>query len=245
MIWVVLASYILMSCRNSECPFSLGSQGNGESKSRELNCLVADSVKEVTFSKGDFLFSQDQPSCCVYALTDGLAKILSVTPDGYEQIVGFANPHKLMVGLRSLSNDYYSDSAIAETSVTACKIRKRALLTAVAHDPHVAFRLIDAMNAQLAMSREMIRAVEHHGAAAKIAAFLLLLLPDEEDSTKRYELPVSRREIANILGLSEETVCRQMAKMKRLDVLYAPRGSIEIHDWDRLRAIADERQSIH
>lgn len=234
-----------MSCRNSECPFTLGPQGNGESKSRELNCLVADSVKEVTFSKGDFLFSQDQPSCCVYALTDGLAKILSVTPDGHEQIVGFANPHKLMVGLRSLSNDYYSDSAVAETNVTACKIRKRALLTAVAHDPHVAFRLIDAMNAQLAMSREMVRAVEHHGAAAKIAAFLLLLLSDEEDGTKRYELPVSRREIASILGLSEETVCRQMAKMKRLDILYAPRGSIEIHDWDRLRAIAADRNAIH
>lgn len=234
-----------MSCRNSECPFTLGPQGNGESKSRELNCLVADSVKEVTFSKGDFLFCQDQPSCCVYALTDGLAKILSVTPDGHEQIVGFANPHKLMVGLRSLSNDYYSDSVVAETNVTACKIRKRALLTAVAHDPHVAFRLIDAMNAQLAMSRAMIRAVEHHGAAAKIAAFLILLLPDEENSTERYDLPVSRREIADILGLSEETVCRQMAKMKRKDILYAPRGSIEIRDWEGLRAIANERQTLH
>ena len=234
-----------MSCRNLECPFTLGPQGNGESKSRELNCLVADSVKEVTFSKGDFLFCQDQPSCCVYALTDGLAKILSVTPDGHEQIVGFANPHKLMVGLRSLSNTNYADSAIAETSITACKIRKRSLLSAVARDPVVAFRLIDAMNAQLAMSRAMIRAVEHHGAAAKIAAFLLLLLPEKENSTKRYELPVSRREIADILGLSEETVCRQMAALRRKDILYAPRGSIEIHDWDQLRAIAEERQTLH
>jgi hypothetical protein len=36
-----------------------------------------------------------------------------------------------------------------------------------------------------------------------------------------------------------------MAKMKREDILYAPRGSIEVHDWNRLRAIADERQTIH
>src|SRR5210317_1467562 len=234
-----------MSCRNLECPFTLGPRGNGESKSRELNCLVADSVKEVTFSKGDFLFSQDQPSCCVYVLTHGLAKILSVTPDGHEQIVGFANPHKLMVGLRSLSNSCYSDSVVAETSVTACKIRKRALLAAVARDPKVAFRLIDAINAQLAMSRALIRTAEHHGAAAKIAAFLLLLLPDRKHSKKRHVLPVSRAEIANILGLTEETVCRQMAEMKRQDILYAPRGSIEVHDWDGLRAIADERQSLH
>ena len=231
-----------MMCRNSECPFYLQRDGNGEPKSCE--CLVADSVKEVTFSKGDFLFSQDQPSCCVYVVTSGLAKIVSVTPDGHEQIVGFANPHKLMVGLRSLSNSNYADSAVAETKITACKIRKRSLLAAVSEDPTIAFRLIDAMNAQLAMSRAMIRAGEHHGAASKIAAFLLLLLP-EEDSAERLEFPFSRKEIADILGLSEETVCRQMASMKRHDILYAPRGSIEIHDWSQLRAIADERQALH
>ena len=234
-----------MKCRNSECPFSFQRQSDGESESRDLTCLVSESVKEVTFSKGDFLFSQEQPSCCVYVLTEGLAKILSVTPGGQEQIVGFANRHKLMVGLRSLSNSCYADSVVAETSITACKIRKRSLLAAVARDPKVAFRLIDAMNEQLAMSRAMIRAGEHHGAAAKIAAFLLLLLPDDNHCTERFELPVSRREIADILGLSEETVCRQMAEMKRQDILYAPRGSIEVHDWDRLRAIAEERQTLH
>ena len=229
-----------MKCRNTECPFIMPYSGNGGP-----SCLISESVKEVSFSKGDFIFSQDQKSCCVYALTEGLAKIVSVTPDGREHIVGFANPHRLMVGLQSLSTENYTNSAVAETSVTACKIRKRALLAAVSSNPDVAIRLIDAINAQLAMSRALIRAAEHHGAAAKIAAFLLLLLPDRKHSKKRYVLPVSRAEIANILGLTEETVCRQMAEMRRQDILYAPRGSIEVHDWDGLRAIADETQSLH
>ena len=47
-------------------------------------------------------------------------------------------------------------------------------------------------------------------------------------------------EIASLLGLSEETVCRQMAKMRRRGILYAPRGKIEILDWDQLQAVADE-----
>ena len=228
-----------MICHNTKCPFVKDSAGNGRSRPLSSNCLVSDSVKEVSFSKGDFLFSQDQPSCCVYVLTDGVAKIVSVTPDGHEQIVGFASPEKLMVGLRSLSNENYADSAVAETRITACKIRKRSLLSAVTTDPNVAFRLIDALNAQLAMSRAMIRAGEHHGAAAKIAAFLLLLLPPPtKRDDGRHVLPVSRSEIANILGLSEETVCRQMAQMRRSGILYAPRGAIEVHDWDKLDALA-------
>ena len=232
-----------MKCSNTKCPFSAHAGGNGRTRPFPSNCLVSDSVKEVSFSKGDFMFSQDQQSSCVYVLTEGVAKILSVTPDGREQIVGFASPEKLMVGLQSLSNDSYAGSAVAETNITACKIRKRALLTAVTSNPEVALRLIDAMNAQLAMSRAMIRAGEHGSAVAKIAAFLLLLLPTDRHDDRRHVLPVSRSEIAGILGLSEETVCRQMAKMKRRGILYAPRGGIEVYDWVKLNAIAGEMPS--
>ena len=228
-----------MKCSNTKCPFSAHSGVNGTTRPLPSNCLVSESVKEVSFSKGDFMFSQDQQSSSVYVLTEGVAKILSVTSDGREQIVGFANPNKLMVGLQSLSNDSYSESAVAETGITACKIRKRALLTSVTSKPEVALRLIDAINAQLAMSRAMIRAGEHCTAMAKIAAFLILLLPANKQDDRRHVLPVSRTEIANILGLSEETVCRQMAKMRRRGILYAPRGSIEVYDWAGLNALAD------
>jgi hypothetical protein len=39
--------------------------------------------------------------------------------------------------------------------------------------------------------------------------------------------------------LTEETVCRLMAGMKREGAIHAPRGRIEIRDWDQLHAIAD------
>lgn len=234
-----------MQCGHTDCPFNASFSISERRKTLEHDCLVADSVKQVSFKKGEYVFSESQSSCCVYALTSGIAKIFSITPEGHEQITGFASPRKLMVGLRSLSQDHYSESVVAETNVTACKIRKRALLTAVAERPEVAFHLIDAMNAQLAMSRNLMKVSERHTAAAKIAAFLLLLLPEKGQTKKRLPMPFSRAELAGLLGLSEETVCRQMAKLKRDDVLYAPRGSIEIHDWDRLRAIADERDTVH
>lgn len=54
-----------------------------------------------------------------------------------------------------------------------------------------------------------------------------------------FELPFSRMEIASLLGLSEETVCRLMADLKRSGAIYAPRGKIEIRDWNQLCAISD------
>ena len=229
-----------MTCANSECPFFVPNNENGESADLESQCLVAASVKQVRFSKGDILFSQNEPTFCVYALTSGVVKLCDVSQSGDEQMVGFASPHKLMVGLRSLSNEVYSDSAIAETDVSACKIRKRALLTAVARNPEVAIQLIGAINSQLAMSRELMRVTEHHSARSKIAAFLNLIIPQLNGGGERVEFPFSRAEMAGLLSLSEETVCRQMAALRREGILYAPRGAIEIKDWARLREIADE-----
>ena len=52
-------------------------------------------------------------------------------------------------------------------------------------------------------------------------------------------MPFSRGEMASILGLSEETVCRLMANMKRSGAIYAPRGKVEIRDWDLLQGISE------
>ena len=67
-----------------------------------------------------------------------------------------------------------------------------------------------------------------------------LLIPRSQQNGKPVRLPFSRGEMASLLGLSEETVCRQMAKMKRGGILYSPRGKIEVLDWERLRAVAEE-----
>ena len=100
------------------------------------------------------------------------------------------------------------------------------------------------MTAQLAHSRALMEVLGHKCAAAKIASFLLLMTPKSEKSNGNFALPFSRLEIASLLGLSEETVCRLMANMKREGAIHAPRGRLEIRDWGRLHAIADGMSEV-
>lgn len=229
-----------MTCGNHACPFHELQTGNGEFPVMDLDCLVEDAVKQVHFDRGDVLFAQREPSTSLYSLSDGLVKITHHTTDGREQIVGIASPGKLLVGLQSINDENYLYSAVAETPVTACKIRHRALLNAVKNRGEVALQLIEALNAQLAHSRELMRVMGHKCAAAKIASFITLLVPRSQQNGHAIRLPFSRGEMASLLGLSEETVCRQMAKLKRRGILYSPRGRIEVLDWERLQAVADE-----
>jgi CRP/FNR family transcriptional regulator len=229
-----------MNCGKTICPFHELHEDADADPVSELNCLITDAVKQVRFAKGDVLFAQGQPSSSVYSLGSGIVKISNTTADGREQIVGISSPGKLLVGLQSINDDNYEYTAVAETEVSACKIRQRALLQAVQDQGDVALRLISSINAQLAHSRSMMEVMGRKCAAAKIASFIKLVIPMSTNGHKRFALPFSRSEMADLLGLSEETVCRQMAKLKRRGVLYAPRGKIEVLDWQRLEAVANE-----
>jgi len=232
-----------MACPNSKCPFSEAQSGNGYRTPAPPNCTITDAVKQVRYSPGETLFTKGERSCCLYSVTNGLVKIINHSPDGREQIVGLCSPDALLAGLQTLDEEQHQYSAVAATEVAACKLRHRALLTSVKSGSEVAVRLVSAINSQLAHSRALMRVLGHRCAAAKIASFIELVVPESQHGNKRYTLPFSRGEIADMLGLSEETVCRQMAKLKRDGILYAPRGKIEVHDWARLKAISDETHS--
>ena len=228
-----------MPCGNCDCPFHELQAENSPFSPAEIHCMITDAVQKVKFRKGQILFLRGQSSSSLYSLTSGMVKICSHTFDGREQIVGLSSPGNLLVGLQSINDERYAYSAAAATPVVACKIKHRVLLARVHERGDLAIRLIAAVNAQLAYSRSLIQVMGHTSAAAKIASFILHMTPDAQHGDCRFSVPFSRVEIASLLGLSEETVCRIMANMKRTGVIYAPRGNIEIRDWDHLRAIAD------
>ena len=228
-----------MPCSNGECPFSELRAGNGPLSELHITCIIADAVQKVVFEPGEMLFLQGQSSSSLYSLTDGMVKICSHSADGREQIVGLSSPGNLLLGLQSMNESRYAYTAVAETAVSACKINHRILLAHVHDMPDLAMRLIAAINAQLAHSRAMVEVMGHKCAAAKVASFILLMTPRSEHGNCNFSMPFSRMEMASILGLSEETVCRIMANIKRAGAVYAPRGKIEIRDWNQLQSIAE------
>jgi len=227
-----------LNCANRKCPFYDLSAEDDTCSASDLTCLVTDAVKQVKFRAGEVLFAQGQKSSSLFSISNGLVKITSHSKNGRQQIVGLSSPGKLLVGLQSINMDYYEYSAVAATDGTACKIRHRALLTGLGERGEIAMRLITALNAQLAHSRSLMEVMGQKTAAAKIASFILLLAPKVDIDDARFMLPFSRNDMAGLLGLSEETVCRQMANMKRRGIIYAPRGKMRIQDLDKLRILA-------
>jgi CRP/FNR family transcriptional regulator len=211
----------------------------------EFACMLENVVHPVSFAEGDVLFMQGQPSAAMYAINDGAVKICTYSPDGWEQIVDITGPRHRLVGLQCLNDERYSYSAIASTPIRGCRISHRAVLSRAREQSELAMRLIRAINVHLAHSRALLEVLGHRGAASKIASFILLMSPRFENGDSEWEMPISRTEMASLLGLSEETVCRFMASFKRHGAIHNSHGTMEIVDWDRLQAIADGTEKWH
>jgi CRP/FNR family transcriptional regulator len=230
-----------MTCVNPKCAFCVAENGDRQTLglAPELRCMVADAVHKVKFRKGQILFVEGQPSTNLYSLSSGMVKICHAAPDGREQIVGLSHPGNLLVGLQSIAEEHYAYTAAAATSVRACRINHHALLKKVRERGDVAMSLVRVLNAQLVHSRALMEVMGRKNAAAKIASLILFMVPEAHHDSTEFSLPFSRGEIADLLNLSEETVCRVMAEMQRSMIVKAPRRHIAILDWDRLRDMSD------
>jgi CRP/FNR family transcriptional regulator len=234
-----------MSCSNHKCPFFEFQTDGDRHAEAEMPCMLNYELQSVAFDKGEVLFLQGQTSSNLFSLMRGMVKICSHTPDGQERIVGMSSPGSLLVGLQSINDTRHAYTAIAVTPVLACRVNHRNLLESAQEGGDVAMRLIQAASAQLAHSRAMMEVLGHKCAAAKVASFILLMTSKTEQGENGFVMPFSRGEMAGILGLSEETVCRLMANMKRSGAIYAPRGKVEIRDWNQLQTISDGASVVH
>jgi CRP/FNR family transcriptional regulator len=126
-------------------------------------------------------------------------------------------------------------------SCDTCVVREHAICSALEH------KLLTRTLSELDRTRRWMLLLGRKGAAEKIATFLLdmserLADPRSEAAhapADRFELPFSRQQVADILGLTIETVSRQLTALKREGVIELPsRRAVVIRDRAALELLA-------
>ena len=147
----------------------------------------------------------------------GVVKLTKTLPDGRQQIVGlqFA-PDFLGRPFRVES----SLSAEAATDVELCSFPRKALEAMMKDQPGLEHRLLEQTLRELDQARDWMVTLGRKTATEKIASFLLMIahnIDPAAGSDRRsvaFDLPLSRAEIADFLGLTIETVSRQFTRLR-------------------------------
>jgi CRP/FNR family transcriptional regulator len=159
---------------------------------------------------GQSLFHQGDPATRVFTLTSGTLKLYRLLADGRRQVTGFMHPGDFL-GISIDDEHAFSAEALEQTQL--CWFPRN--------------RFDDFTEEHGAMERELYRMAAHELSAAqrqfvllgrktaleRLASFLLGLA--ERVDGMEVELPMSRSDIADYLGLTKETVSRVLSALKR------------------------------
>ena len=196
-----------------------------------------------TLQTGESLIWEGEESVLVANVIDGILKLSTGTEDGREQIVGVVYPADF-IGRPFGATTRHSVTALTDARVC---LFARSDFDRFAHEhPALEHKLLQRTLAELDRTRGWMLLLARKSAEEKIATFLLDMsarLADHEadggSPLVRFDLPFSRQQIGDILGLTIETVSRQMTRLKREGLIELPtRRAVEICDRGALEALA-------
>lgn len=159
---------------------------------------------------------RDAESIDSYAnVLSGVVKLTKALSDGRQQIVG------LQFAPDFLGRPFGSESAVtaeAATEVSLCSFPKSTLERMIKEQPDLEHRLLKQTLKELDEARNWMLTLGRKTAAEKVACFLLLIArnsqPSAEGASSEFDLPLKRADIADFLGLTIETVSRQLTKLR-------------------------------
>ena len=201
-----------------------------------LSALVGHS----SYAPHQAIFHETDAAEYVFNVTSGTVKLYKLLPDGRRQITGF-----LFAGdfLGIALNETYAYTAEAVDEVTACRFPRRRLERLFDRYPRLEKHMLGMAVDELAAAQDQMLLLGRKSAREKVASFLTMLSRRQAgrglDDTP-IEVPMSRADIGDYLGLTIETVSRTLTQFRKGHIVTLPDNDhIDVTDAERLEELAE------
>lgn len=187
-------------------------------------------------SAGESLYFEGDDASFVYEVLEGVLRTSKVLCDGRRLVVSFNFPGQI-VGISHDKTQHATCEAIAPTKVAV--IKRSALSSIVKDRPEFAEQLLQFTAESLNRMQDHFLVLGRKCASEKIASFLLALAQREPVSDcggVSFRLPMTRSDIADYLGLTIETVSRNLTALKNQGVIDLPQTNlVRVGNIERLK----------
>jgi CRP/FNR family transcriptional regulator, anaerobic regulatory protein len=216
---------------------------------RVLDCDDLGAMRRLGWSlslrEGQPLFHEGDPATRIFTLTRGALKLYKLLPDGRRQIMGFMFPGDFL-GISVDEEHAFTAEAVADSQL--CWFPRIRFGEFAEGHPQLERELYRLAAHELAAAQAQMILLGRKTATERLASFFLMMLDRAERNgggiVRMIDLPMSRIDIADYLGLTKETVSRMLATLKslrvvRLDAL----DRIEVLDRGRLADLAEGHEA--
>lgn len=203
--------------------------------------------RKVDMRRGETLIWEGDEAILVANVIDGVLKLSTSTEDGREMIVGMVYPADFIGRPFGHSNAH---DVTAVTDARICVFPRSGFDSFARSHPELEHKLLERTLAELDRARDWMLLLARKSASEKVATLLLELsqrLAGHHEGTAasdNFALPFSRQQMADLLGLTIETVSRQLTQMRRAGIVDLPdRRTVHVLDRPALHATAHKQNS--
>lgn len=182
---------------------------------REERDALASAGRTRELARGEMLYAAGDEEAACATLVSGALKVSAIDADGNEQILALVHPAGF---IGELFAPFAHHDVVALTPSRLCTFARRDIEAAIDNYPALARALLRRSQEDLLASRALLELTGHASAEARLAALLHDFAMAASQSSCHpaisYELPLTRGEIANMLGLTIETVSRKLGEIE-------------------------------
>lgn len=186
------------------------------------------------------IFAEGNPATGLYLVCHGQVKLFCSDRFGHEHVLGLLAPPAVFgeFALDGLSVHATSAEATVESQVSF--LARERLGDYLRRSPLVAVRLVAALSDQLSRTRRQVRDLAFKGAESRLAAWILELAGGNGGvgPGHRVAVPFSRRDIAEMIGVSTETAIRLLGRLQSRHAITLEPHALVIVDPERLLRLA-------
>jgi CRP/FNR family transcriptional regulator len=166
-----------------------------------------------SFAAGSPIFWEGDKAKHVFEVVEGVLRIFKILGDGRRAITGFLYPGDLVgVSMR----DVFLYNAEAVTSVKVRRFSSAAFQEAINHSPELRPQLFAKLCDEMASAQDQMVLLSRKNAEERICSFLVMLsrrMSNDNNLSMNIEIPMSRLDMADYLGLTIETVSRTVTSL--------------------------------
>ena len=207
--------------------------------SGEERRVLAAASRLRTYAKGEWIFAEGAPALCAHWLETGRTELLKGAPSGKSTILHVMAPGHFIDLCALLGSGRAFFSALALEPCRVLLIDAPALLAVLGANAPFALRMMRCLAARQRMFINKITASQGKiSVRRRVAGWLLH--KSRVEGTSELENGVTREVLAGLLGLTRESLCRQLGQLARGGVIRLERRRITILDMQALRRCLEE-----
>lgn len=207
----------------------------GNLNSKDLN-YINKSKKEIAFKKGELISEEGQEIKSFLYLKHGLVKLFKKNPLFKDQIISIAKPRDFISLLSIFSQSTYKYSITALEDTVVCSVDLQALKEVIARNGEFGIEILNKMSKMYDDIIETRFDINRKHLRGRIA-YILIYFSNHIYQSDDFDMPISRREIAELIEMTTENVIRILSEFRKDGIIKIDGKRIYLLEPERLENI--------